>query len=50
MESRIPCPPEVPGSKALMKAEDYCKTSFIIRGLPEIRIEIKGISEFIDFN
>ncbi len=49
MEFKIPCPPDVPGRKALIKAEDYCKTSFIISGLPERRTEIKGISGLIDF-
>jgi len=39
----IPCPPEVPGKNALIKAEDSVRISVRIIGLPESRTVTMGI-------
>jgi hypothetical protein len=41
--SIIPCPPDVPGSQASIKASEACKTSPMIKGLPDKITLIKGI-------
>lgn len=46
IESKIPCPPEVPGKNALIKASELCKGPLMIIGLPEISTVKSGILVF----